>query len=63
MSRLLVLDSAWRELDDQTFFRAPFQGAVMMVVNPGLKPWAMLFCHFVACIAYAVTALTSHSRR
>ncbi len=37
MSRLLILDSAWSELDDQTFFRAPFQGAVMMVVNPGLK--------------------------
>jgi hypothetical protein len=32
----------------RTTFRSPFQGDLIYGLNPGLKPWAILFSHFVA---------------
>src|ERR1700733_13348473 len=41
-------------------FRSPFQGESLLDPNPGLKPWAILLCHFVA-IAYRRVAHSPHS--
>ena len=39
----------WRKHWPTTMLvRAPFQGAPHNPTNPGLKPWAVLFSHFVA---------------
>ena len=32
-------------------FRSPLQGEALLEPNPGLKPWAILLCHFVAVAA------------
>src|SRR5580700_1323534 len=32
-------------------FRSPLQGESLLEPDPGLKPWAILLCHFVAITA------------
>jgi hypothetical protein len=48
-------------------FRSPLQGESLLEGDPGLKPWAILLCHFVAFgriafAAFAAFAASPHRR-